>query len=299
MENNNSKGNNTNKLLLVLLLASLATNVWLFSSKSTMQEDYRQEKDSLITANIDIEKELNDTYTELNQYKGINGRLDSLLQEANGKIDEQKARIEAIIRKEGKTSKLNKQLLAELDELKKLRDQYLEKIDQLLVENEQLKKEKGELTATVENLSKDLEKTVNTASVLRAEYIRPAAYKKRSSGKYVATAMAKRTNKIEICFAVLENKIAKSGSKTAYMRLIEPGGKVLGNRSEGSSTFRRNDTGEDVLFTSSKTIEYNNDKVDNICMEWEEQDRLFTAGTYTVELFIDGNPAGSSTVVLR
>jgi predicted nucleic acid-binding Zn-ribbon protein len=299
MENNKSSGNNTNKLLLVLLLASIGTNIWLFTSKSGMQEDFRQEKDSLITANVDIEKELNDTYTELNQYKGINSRLDSLLQEANGKIDEQKARIEELIRKEGKTSKLNKQLLAELNELKKLRDQYLEKIDQLLVENEQLKKEKTELSSTVENLSKDLEKTINTASVLRAEYLKANAFKKRSNDKYAPTAMARRTNKIELCFSVLENKIAKSGTKTAYFRLIEPGGKVLGNRAEGSSSFRRTDTNEDVLYTATKTLEYSNEKMDNICMQWEEADRVFTAGNYILELYIDGNPAGTTSIMLR
>lgn len=299
MENNKSSGNNTNKILLVLLLASIGVNIWLFTSKSGMQEDFRQQKDSLITANVDIEKELNDTYTELNQYKGINARLDSLLQEANGKIDVQKARIEDLIRKEGKTSKLNKQLLAELNELKKLRDQYLEKIDQLLVENEQLKKEKTELSSTVENLSKNLEKTINTASVLRAEYLKANAFKKRSNDKYAPTAMARRTNKIEICFSVLENKIAKSGTKTAYLRLIEPGGKVLGNRAEGSSGFRRNDTGEDVLFTATKTIEYSNEKMDNICMEWEEADRVFAAGNYILELYIDGNPAGTTSIMLR
>ncbi|MBL7924295.1 MAG: hypothetical protein JNL88_08855, partial [Bacteroidia bacterium] len=151
-----SGGSNTNKVLLVLLLASLGLNAWLFTSKSSMQEDHRQEKENLVTANLDIEKELNDTYAELNQYKGINSRLDSLLQEANGKVDEQKARIEDLRKKEGNSSRLNKQLQQELAELKKLRDEYLERIDALLVENEQLKKEKNELSSTVETLTKNL-----------------------------------------------------------------------------------------------------------------------------------------------
>jgi chromosome segregation ATPase len=114
-----------------------------------MQESFRQEKENLVTANLDIEKELNDTYTELNQYKGINSRLDSLLAEANGKVDEQKARIQSLLKKkEGNTAKRNKELLSQLEELKKLRDEYLERIDALLVENEMLKKQKDSLNNT-------------------------------------------------------------------------------------------------------------------------------------------------------
>ncbi|MFN8154275.1 MAG: hypothetical protein U0Y08_08310 [Bacteroidia bacterium] len=299
MENSSKKsGNNSGRILLVLLLASLGLNIWLYLSKSKLQEAYRIEKENLVTANLDIEKELNDTYSELNQYKGINNQLDSLLKEANGKVDVQKARIQELMRKEGNTAKLNKQLMAELAELRKMKDDYLERIDSLLVENEQLKKEKTDLSSTVENLTKSLENTVSTASVLRAEYLKVNAYKKRSNDKYSTTAMARRTNKIEACFTVLENKIAKSGEKTAYLRLIEPGGKILGNRSEGSSSFKRAGSSEELLFTVSKAFEYKNANED-ICISWEETDRVFTPGTYMIEIYIDGNPAAVTSVNLR
>lgn len=293
-----SGGSNTNKVLLVLLLASLGLNAWLFTSKSSMQEDHRQEKENLVTANLDIEKELNDTYAELNQYKGINSRLDSLLQEANGKVDEQKARIEDLRKKEGNSSRLNKQLQQELAELKKLRDEYLERIDALLVENEQLKKEKNELSSTVETLTKNLESTVNAASVLRAEYLKVSAYKKRNNDKYVTTAMAKRANKIETCFTLLENKIARAGEKVVHLRVIEPGGKVLGNRAEGSSSFRKAGSSEELLYTSVKTLSYANDKQD-VCLDWEEKDRVFTSGTYMLEIYVEGYLSGVSSLVLR
>jgi DNA repair exonuclease SbcCD ATPase subunit len=300
MESNQNpqKQNGTSKLLIVLLIASLGLNAYLFTSKNTMQDDYKVEKDSLITARVDVEKELTDTYTELNQYKGINSRLDSLLSEANGKVDEQKAKIDALIKREGNSKKLNKELQAELAELKKLRDQYLEKIDALLVENEQLKKDKNELTTTVESLTKNLESTVTTASLLRAEYLKINSFKKRNNDKYTSTVMAKRTNKIDACFTILENKIAKSGSKTVYLRILEPGGKVIGNRSEGSSSFKLTGTNEDVLYTMSKTVDYTNDKQD-VCIIWEEADRTYAPGSYMVEVYIEGSLSGVSSLTLR
>jgi DNA repair exonuclease SbcCD ATPase subunit len=290
--------NGTSKLLIILLIASLGLNAYLFTSKNTMQDDYKVEKDSLITARVDVEKELTDTYTELNQYKGINSSLDSLLSEANGKVDEQKAKIDALIKREGNSKKLNKELQAELAELKKLRDQYLEKIDALLVENEQLKKDKNELTTTVESLTKNLESTVTTASLLRAEYLKINSFKKRNNDKYTSTVMAKRTNKIDACFTILENKIAKAGAKTVYLRILEPGGKVIGNRSDGSSSFKLAGTNEDVLYTISKTVEYTNDKQD-VCIIWEEADRTYAAGSYVVEVYIDGSLSGVSSLSLR
>lgn len=299
MENSSNKsGNNNVRLLLILLLVSIGLNIWLYISKTNLQEAYRVEKENLVTANLDIEKELNDTYSELNQYKGINNQLDSLLKEANGKVDEQKSRIQELIRKEGNTAKLNKQLLAELADLRKMKDEYLERIDALLVENEQLKKEKTDLSSTVENLTKNLESTVNTASMLRAEYVKVNAYKKRSSDKYSSTAMARRTNKIETCFTVLENKIAKGGEKMVYLRLIEPGGKILGNRSEGSSSFKKAGTSEELLYTISKAIDYKNANED-VCVSWEENDRVFTTGTYMIEIYIDGNLSGVTSLNLR
>lgn len=293
-----SKGNNTNKLLIILLIASLGLNAWLYSSKTDMAESHRVEKEGLITANLDIEKELNDTYTELNQYKGINSRLDSLLLEANSKVDEQKAKIAKLMKSEKNSSKLNKQLQVEMQELKKMRDEYLERIDALLVENETLKKEKNELTSTVEELTKNLENTVSTASVLKSEYLTVTSYKKRNNDKFTTTAMAKRTNKIESCFTVLENKIAKTGEKTVYMRIIEPGGKIVGNRTEGSNSFKKADTNEDLLFTTSKTIEYKNEK-ESICIDWTEEDRVFTSGTYMIEIYIDGYLSAVNSLTLR
>ncbi|MBK7682522.1 MAG: hypothetical protein IPJ26_08680 [Bacteroidetes bacterium] len=293
-----SKGNNTNKLLIILLIASLGLNAWLYSSKTDMAESHRVEKERLITANLDIEKELNDTYTELNQYKGINSHLDSLLLEANSKVDEQKAKIAKLMKSEKNSSKLNKQLQVEMQELKKMRDEYLERIDALLVENETLKKEKNELTSTVEELTKNLENTVSTASVLKSEYLTVTSYKKRNNDKFTTTAMAKRTNKIESCFTVLENKIARNGEKTVYMRIIEPGGKIVGNRTEGSNSFKKADTNEDLLFTTSKTIEYKNEK-ESICIDWTEEDRVFTSGTYMIEIYIDGYLSAVNSLTLR
>lgn len=297
MENQN-QSSGKGRILWIVLVLSLIFNIYQWRNKASVVEALEVKTDSLVTARVDVEKELAATYEELNQYKGINSRLDSLLLEANNMVDQQKDKIASLMKKEKNSAALNKKLNAELEELKKLRDQYLEKVDELLVENENLKKQNTDLTSTVETISKNLESTVNTASVLKSEYVKVKAYKKKSSGKFSETAMAKRTNKMEVCFTILENKITQPGEKTAYLRIIEPGGKTMGGSSEGSSTFKMKGTNEDVMYSNSQKIDYKNEKQD-VCLNWEEKERIFTPGTYVIEIYIDGNLSTAASYVLK
>lgn len=292
------KKDGNNRVWIILFALSAVLNIYQWQNTNSVVDRLESKNDSLATAKYDIEKELGETYQELNQYKGINTRLDSLLAEANGDIEEQRERIQKLLKNERNSAALNKKLRAELEDLKKMRNEYLEKIDQLLVENEQLKKDNQELSNTVENLSKNLEVTVNKASVLKSEYVNVKTFKKRNNNKYSETAMAKRTNKMEVCFSVLENKISSPGQKDVYLRIVEPGGKTMGERSSGSSTFRLAGSEEEVQYTATTNINYDNQRQD-MCMHWEESDRIFAPGTYVIEVYIDGNLSVASSYVLK
>lgn len=297
MQNQNSSSG-AGRIAWILLILSLLGNVYQWWNNSSTIETYQAKNDTLVNARADAERELAAAYDELNKFKGQNEKMDSLVMEANSKMDEQREKIKELLGKEQNTKKLNKKLTAEIEMVKKLRDQYLEKIDELLVENENLKQDKANLATTIETISKNLEATVNTASVLKSEYVKVKTYKKKSSGKYSETAMAKRTNKMEVCFSVLENKIAKAGEKTIYLKIVEPGGKTMGSRSEGSSTFKVNGSAEEVQFTDMKKIDYTNEKQD-VCMNWEENERIFTPGTYLIEIYSDGNLSTAASYVMK
>jgi len=220
------------------------------------------------------------------------------LNEAQAKIDEQAKKIRSLGANEKDLKKLNEKLKQQLADLQVLRDEYLTRIDSLLMANKQLVAEKEQLTSTNQNLTKNLETTVATASELKSEYIKVQSFKRKGSGKYVETALAKRTHKLTACFDVLDNKIAKTGEKTVYLKITEPGGKPIGNKSTGSSTFKTS-SGEEVMYAVSTTINYAGVK-QNVCMNYEEQeDKMFPAGTYMIEVYIDGNLSGAGTCVLR
>lgn len=290
--------NKSNLILIILLLLSVGFNIYQYSAKNNIISESKNERDSLITARVDIEKELNETYSELNQYKGENARMDSLLLKANTDLQSYENKIASLLKSESNKDQLNKKLLEELKELKKLRDQYLEKIDNLLAENVQLKKNNSDLNTKVEQISKDLQNTVNTASVLRVEYLNISSLKKKYNDKYTPTILAKRTDKFDICFTILENKIAKSGSRTIYLRLISPNGKVIGDRAQGSGSFNETKSNSQMQFTLSKTLDYSNANA-NLCFTWESAGEKYDTGIYTAEIYIDGVFSSSKTIELK
>ena len=249
--------------------------------------------DTLVVERVNVEKELSDTKIELEKYRGISANLDSLLNEAQAKIDEQAKKIRGLGAQSKNMKDLNEKMKQQLADLQMLRDEYLGRIDSLLMANKQLQNEKEELTSNVASLSKNLESTVATASVLKAEYIKASTFKRRDNGKYVETALAKRTHKMDICFDVLDNKIAKPGSRNVYVRITEPGGKPVGNRATGSGTFKTT-AGEEIMYAATTTIDYKGIKISKVCMSYEEkEDKMFAAGTYMIEVYIDGTLAGA------
>ena len=53
--------NKSNLILIILLLLSVGFNIYQYSAKNNIISESKNERDSLITARVDIEKELNET----------------------------------------------------------------------------------------------------------------------------------------------------------------------------------------------------------------------------------------------
>ncbi|MFY8110057.1 MAG: hypothetical protein ACOVO9_13745 [Bacteroidia bacterium] len=284
-------------LLLLLLVGSVGFNIYQFKNHSTTVIEHGTQVDSLINSRVEVERELAGITMELEKYRGIAGNLDSLLNDANGKMEAQEAKIRKLISGEKDLNKLNKKLKSELEELRKLRDEYLEKIDGLLAENKALKEENSTLNTQVTDLNQQknlLEQKVTTASQLKAEYIKVNSFKKRSSGKYVESVLAKRTNKLEACFTIMDNKVAGTGDKMIYLRIVAPNGKVLMGFTKASLTV----DGENVDATASQKIDYKGEKQD-MCLSFENEDRILESGTYLVEVYIENTLVHQSNYTLK
>src|SRR6185312_15171564 len=123
MEEQKKKSNTTSIVLIILLLLSLVFNIYQMKNHSSTVTAYDTKIDSMIVVRVDLEREMATTNVELDKYRGISANLDTLLNEANKKVDMQEKKIRSIIAKEKNLTSLNKKLKEELVELRKMKDE--------------------------------------------------------------------------------------------------------------------------------------------------------------------------------
>jgi hypothetical protein len=283
-------------LLTIFLLVSLTGNYVFYNQKTatkTDSESISKELDSVLNTKLELANKLKSTSNELRKYKGISSKLDSLIEEGNEKIKIRENKL-AKMSKETKYSKeLITQLQQEITELTALKEDYLEEIDELLMSNNRLHSQNLALLKTNNNLNQK----IVLGKELIADNINIKPIKKNLFGKYTQTAMAGKTKKIEICFDVLANKLAKAGQQKIFVRLMSPEGLTIFNEEAGSG--QTNNPEYDVMmeYTLAENIEYKNEKYID-CVEWNSNSE-YMEGLYVVDLYSENNKMGSTTFSLK
>jgi hypothetical protein len=276
-------------VLIVLLLISVALNIFQFFDRKETTGIYEANIDSLSVLQDSVEAELAQTSQELESYRGRSAELDSLLNQAQLDLEAKEKRIKDLAGSEKNTASLNKKLAAELAELKKLRNEYLERIDELIMENRRLKAENDslntELAANV-SITNNLASRLKVAEQLHADQVVVKSFKKRAiGGKLVETSIARKTVRLETCFRVLENAVAAKGERQISLRIIAPNGQTLAGINNGTFTAAKNN--EDLTATSIYNLDYTGSP-DNVCLLWEDEKGNLEAGDYEIEIYIDG-----------
>lgn len=298
-----AKDNKQNKTLVIVLFAllgiSIGLNAYLFYSKSKVEERI-----------VEVEKIVNITKDEKGaieaDLKAQLARYDSLFAantDAQNLLGDERAKVEGLLKDLSKANGNYKKYKAEADVLRRRQDELLVRIKDLesqnldLTEaNVKLKKDYDDKVIEADGLTKEKNKlasTVDVGSRLRAYEVMAEGIKVSNSGKEKSTSKAKRSNKIRTCFTLLENPIAKNGSRTLYMVVKDPSGQVLAAGNE--SVFNTTD-GQSVVYSTKKEIDYENKAVD-ICMYFGKDD--MPKGRYTVEVYCDGYSIGSTNCELK
>ncbi len=204
--------------------------------------------------------------------------------------------LEQIRKADGNLAKYKNQVTALESRLK----EYEEQLEKLKDENKALVEEnfdiKTALDSTInENVelvsnNEDLTEKVSKGSVLTA-YDIIADGIKLTSKKEIPTMKSKKAEKIRVTFTIGENAIAGAGPKEVYVRIADPSGNILvkGQGDEYSFDFE----GNKIQYSLKETINYQNKAMDMI-MYWDKTGD-FPLGTYTVDIFVDGNDIGTCT----
>lgn len=288
-------------ILIFLLIGSNAITLWL----------YLQEKTTVAEQVIKIEK----VYVERDN---VNNELLALKQEyetlqtndaaLQKEIDDKKAYIEQLL-EEAKKHKGDAYLIAKLkketETLREIMKGFVRTIDSLgtlnknlIVEKEQVLKQLDNEKGKVNNLNKEkeeLHETIKKGSLLNCFNIVAKGVKFKSGGKKESeTNKAKRVEKIKVAFSLGENKIARSGEKTVFVRIMTPDGKEMAKSYDDNYRFTFDKSSG--YFAGKVELNYSNVEINGVV--YCEGSSEFVPGNYVIEISCDGAVIGSTNLKL-
>jgi predicted nuclease with TOPRIM domain len=293
------KNSNVIYFLVVVIVALLGTDVYLYMKKNTSDQKVVYQNDEKTR----LQTELDSLEAQIEQVNTGRVRMSAELQAKN---DSLRAKIK-VLRTELAKGKLTAEELSKAQEdVKQLRyfvTKYTADIEELRKENINLTTErdtlKNNLTTVsakatdLEKQNQDLNTKVQVASALKVGVASVVGYKVKKNGKESDETKAKNINKLKINFTVASNAVANKGSHDIYIRIIDPVGNLITTNDSG--TF--NADSQDLQYTYKTSIDYKDDSA-NYIVDWL-YDQPFQKGTYTVLLYADGYTMGKTGVLLK
>lgn len=218
-------------------------------------------------------------------------------------IEEKKARIEELIKQAEKhrgDAYIIGKLKKETETLRAIMKGYVRTIDSLNTLNQtlvaekksvlkQLDKEK-EKQEVLEKEKDELKNTIAKGSVLSCFNISAkAVYYKRGGKKEVETTKARKAEKIKVSFSLGENKIAKAGEKTIFIRIMTPDGKEMAKSYDDNYKFSFNKGSG--YFAGKESLNYANTEISGAT--YCEGQGEMVPGNYILEISCEGSIIGS------
>jgi len=293
------KNSNVIYFLIVVVLALLATDVYLYLQKNKSDTKVVYQNDEKTR----LQTELDSLEAQIEQVNVGKTKLSATMQAKN---DSLKAKIR-VLRVELAKGKLTVAELAKAQEdVKQLRyfvTNYTAQIEELKKQNTSLTAERDTLKTVVKAVSQkdsvlskqnqDLGTKVKVASAIKLATSDVVAYKVKGSGKEVEVSRANPAKKIKINFTVASNSVAEKAMHDVYVRIIDPTGNLI--TSNDSGTF--NADGQDLQFTYKTAIDFKDDG-SGYTIDWQNP-APFQKGNYTVLLYADGYTMGKTGFMLK
>jgi hypothetical protein len=308
MEENPEKKENKKKVGLLpwlCLALSLASNGVLVYLLNGARETVIQKEQIIKTVYVEKDNIKNELVQLKTEYENLHTNNSAL----QAQIDEKKEQIEKLI-KEAEKHKGDAYVIGKLkketETLRLIMQGYVHTIDSLNTLNQKLVVEKKDVLKKLDEeknksteLNKekqDLQKTINTASILSCYNVTAQAIDvKRGGKKQSTTTKAKRTDLIRVSYMLGENKLAKSGSKDVYIRVMTPEGKEMAKSYDDNYRFKFNDSFG--YYAGKTTIDYANKEIGviSVC----EGSTGFVPGKYNIEITCDGVVIGQTVLTLN
>lgn len=312
-------------VFLIVTLLGLNAYQWMTNSKlKSNLSDKRSDYLELEKANTELNFNYEAKLEELESLRGDNQELNSRIDAQKEDLAKQKRRISSLIWTEKELGKartamaeLNTQAnsyIAEINKLKAANASLTSANTQLQGQNEVLNQEvevnqarissldsaRTILVSQTEELNSEnetLATKVDMAEAIKINVLEVKGLDERDNGEYKVKNKAKKLDVLRTCFTTETNLVTESGDQDFYVSYTAPSGQVLWVESLGGGSIRNKLTGEEVKYTTSGTIEYENDDL-KACLDWRPNFQL-AQGTYKVNVYNNGFPVGEGSFTLK
>ncbi|MDB5135955.1 MAG: hypothetical protein JWP37_2558 [Mucilaginibacter sp.] len=294
------KNSNVIYFLIVVVLALLGTDVYLYlqKNKSDTKIVYQDDEKNRLKIELDSLEA---------QIEQVNTGKAKMSTEMRAKNDSLQSKIK-VLRQELAKGKLTAAELGKAQEdVKQLRyfvTKYTADIEELKKQNTSLTTERDTLktnlatvsdkATTLQKQNQDLDSKVKIAQALKIGSANVVAYKIKSSGKEVDVTRASPAKKIKINFTVASNTLADKALHDVYVRVIDPTGNLITAGDSGTFTA----DGQDLQYTYKTSIDFKDDG-SGYTIDWVNPAPPFQKGTYTVLLYSDGSTMGKTSFSLK
>lgn len=285
-------------IILLLLVILLGWQWW--SAHSTVVEKVKI---------VEVDKYKTDSLTQ--DLIGLQAQYASLKtnnKDIQAQLDSKKDSITILMQEAAKYRNdpyIISQLKKETATLRLIMQGFVHTIDSLNTLNQQLTTERNvavkslnEEKQTTNELKKekgDLQNKIIAGSLLQATAISSQGIFLRFGRKEVTTEKARKAEKLKVQFSLAANRIAQSGNKTIYIRVISPDAKELSKTGDEASLFSFE--GTKGFYSGSQTIDYTNQEM-SLSINCESNTG-FIPGKYYIKIYADEAEIGETTVTLK
>jgi hypothetical protein len=276
--------------IVIFLLAFIlvAVSGLYFYQSSQLKKDFAIERDTLTNRMMAIRTDLDGLHTE-------NDSLNLTIVLERERTD---SVMEALVKERSMSRATIRRYQKELGTMRTVLSTYVHQIDslntlnrKLITENVGIRKQitSERLRADMaEERAEDMTIKIRQGSRVLAREIKLLPLSK--SDKEV-TRVA-RAARLRVDFVLSANALTNPGNRAVYVRLTGPDGYVLANAEQSTFNFE----GDPLIYSAMREVDYQNEDL-GVGIYYNGSD--IVAGTYKIEVYMDGMVVGSSETILR
>ncbi len=277
------------KIVIVILAVILGGLSYMyFSQVRDLKREFAIERDTLtnrltaMIANYDSLQVENDTIKE--NLTVARHEADSLLESLQKERSWSRRKIREYEKKMGLMRTVMEGYIHQIDSLNQLNTKLIGENRTYRLREATLRKRAD----MAEEQAAELSTKIRKGSVIRARDIRLTALNMNDK----EVTRASRAAGLRASFVLAANELATPGERDVYVRITGPDGYVLANSSSAVFDFE----GDKLSYSASRQVDYQLKDLD-VSVYYSGSD--ITAGTYSVQIYMDGYLIGSNEIILR